>query len=334
MQELVLSRDEAGQRLDKYLRRYLNGAPPSFIYKMLRKKNITLNGKKAGGSELTSEGDIIKLFLSDETIARFRSTSEKEVRTVSRELTPGIIFEDRHLLIVNKPAGLLSQPDISNEAALTDWVRQYEDAKPGTREKTTSFTPAPLNRLDRNTSGIVLCGVSLQGERWLAEMIRRGCVRKEYLAVTAGGDLKDGLYRAFGKKDSGTNRLYVTDQTGEAYSELLTEVETLSVKNGLALRRINLITGKPHQIRAHLSFLGKPVAGDVKYGDQDLNRYLKEKYGIRRQLLHAFRVSFHPEGTAKDNDGLSAVYGGRVFEAPVPSDMESLVSTLFRDADV
>lgn len=327
MQELILGVDEAGQRFDKYLRKYLKQAPSSFIYKMLRKKNITLNGKKAKGSEITRTGDTVRFFLSDETLSNFHQDRTIERRAVRQELIPGVIFEDRHLLVLNKPAGLLSQPDRRKEAALTDWVLMHEEKKrgQGTGEEGT-FVPAPVNRLDRNTSGIVLCGVSLQGGQWLSSIIRSGKLRKEYLVITKDGELPDGLHRAYGKKNPRTNTLEIADRRQEGYSELLTETRTLLGDGTLALRKVNLITGKPHQIRAHLSHMGVPAAGDRKYGDCDLNRLIENQYGIRRQLLHAFRVTF-PAGDAEDEaEKMTALYGGRSFEAAVPEDMRMVLA--------
>ena len=202
MQELIVQTQEKGQRLDKYLKRHLPLAPSSFLFKMLRKKNITLRGKKADGSEKVEAGDIVTLFLSDETIRKFSVSpdnarikkQEEEADRAFCELSPfvrekAVLYEDEDILLVTKPAGILSQKAKPSDLSMNEWLRGYlrqKEAASGSPAGQTGFTPSVCNRLDRNTGGILLCAKSLQGSRMLSELIRDRKIRKTYRMVVHG----------------------------------------------------------------------------------------------------------------------------------------------------
>lgn len=187
MRELTIQNNEAGQRLDKFLSKYMNRAPKSFFYKMLRKKNITLNGKKAEGKEILSAGDRVKLFLSDDTIRQFSEHREYGIYTARFEGAagkPDIIYEDAHTLFMNKPVGMLSQKAKPDDISLVEYLTSYLlDTGQLTQESLRTFHPGVCNRLDRNTSGIVAAGKSLAALQQLSAMFHDRSIRKYYLCL-------------------------------------------------------------------------------------------------------------------------------------------------------
>jgi 23S rRNA pseudouridine955/2504/2580 synthase len=195
MKQFYVQQNEAGQRLDKLLLKLLNKAPKSFIYKMLRKKNIVLNGKKADGSEKLVVQDEIKLFLSDETIEQFNEPVDTTV--VDHKLT--ILYEDRHILIINKPLGILSQKAVKEDVSIVEHIISYLlTSGQITREQLASFKPAVCNRLDRNTSGILIAGKSLLGLQEMARLLKDRGLDKYYLCIVKGK--VEGKKRIEGKR--------------------------------------------------------------------------------------------------------------------------------------
>lgn len=320
MKELTIEDNEAGQRLDKFLKKYLNEAPASFLYKMLRKKNITLNGKKASGREQLLKGDRVVLFLSDETIAKFREKPVflKKAGMPKQKLC--FIYEDADILAVNKPAGMLCQMDKSQKESLAELLpAQLLAEGKMTEEDIRAFRPAPVNRLDRNTSGIVLCGKSLRGLQFLSEMIHDRTVRKEYLTIVSGHFGQIGVYSeetVFFEKDPKENRVRLFKENRKGRGVMRTGFRPLAYGRNSTLVEVHLITGKTHQIRAHLAFLGYPVLGDPKYGDPKENARFQKMTGIHRQMLHAFRITF------PKTEGYFSYLSGTCLTAEIPADMK------------
>ena len=321
MRELIVSENEEGQRLDHYLGRHLKAAPSSFLYRMLRKKNITLNGKKAAGSEKTAAGDIVRLFLSDETIARFsgRSSGSPDVSELPGDAVD-ILYQDPDFMIINKAPGILTQKGSAGDVSLTEYVRRILKIK--TEGLSAGYAASPANRLDRNTSGIVLFGLSVKGSQYLTEMLRERSCDKHYLAVVAGRFDADETFRVYYTKDTSGNkvRLYDRIPPGEKKAGIMmTGVRTVDSTDDFSLLDIRLITGKPHQIRAHMAYLGHPVAGDPKYGRKEINCRLASEYGIHRQMLHSSQITF------PSDLGDGCLLRGKTFSAPMPEDMKSLL---------
>ena len=309
MKSLIVSPNESGQRLDKLLGKYLDTAPKSFLYKMLRKKNITLNGKKAEGSEKLSEGDEIRLFLSDETIDSFQSEKKKRMTSNSQErkkeyevkkipiLKPHeIVYEDEHILVVNKPAGELSQKASKEDISINERVVEYLRVTYGIGKD--NFTPSVCNRLDRNTTGLLIAGKSLAGLQSMASVLKQRTLHKYYLCIVAGTVEKQQHLFGYLKKEESTNIVKVLSkeqwqkvENQEAYELIETKLLPLISKNGCSLLAIQLITGKTHQIRAHLASLGLPLLGDSKYGENKLQE-INRKYHLKYQLLHSYLLQF------------------------------------------
>lgn len=355
MREFIIGKNEANQRLDKFLAKVLDKAPKSFLYKMLRKKNIVLNDKKALGDERIEMGNSVKLWLSEETIANFQSevkvmdsdaftriSDKKQDEQELQGFAEGIVYEDEDCILYNKPSGWLSQKSKASDISLNEMLIRYLEEKNQTGF-TKVFMPSVCNRLDRNTSGLVIFGKSLRGlQEWNA-VVKNRSIKKEYLCVVAGkmqvGErffVKGYLY-----KDEKTNRVRImnelpsegndVEQDGNRMAihdsrvkgknssimkPIETEYEVLKSRSDLSLLRVHLITGRSHQIRAHLASMHHPILGDAKYGDVRQNQKF-QKYGIHSQVLHAYRLTM-PKDFALEN------MAGRCFVANVPKVFKKL----------
>ncbi|MCD7883957.1 MAG: RluA family pseudouridine synthase [Lachnospiraceae bacterium] len=378
MKQIFITKDTAGQRLDKLLHRYMKEAPKGFLYKMLRKKNITLNGKKAEGKELLQPGDEIRLFISDETWEKFggirsaafglpqaagghgaavsrycaaedgksedgrsedsKSEAGKSVESMagmpsqhdrislistvgSRKvpaLVPGvrppeIVYQDEHLLLFNKPAGMLSQKAKTEDVSLMEYLQAYLLSTGCLDEEQMRLVrPSICNRLDRNTSGLLAAGISLAGLQTLNRLFRERSVRKFYRCIVCGTMTGEDHLRGFLTKNIRTNTVEISTNTAKGAKPIETAYHVLSTSNGLSLLEVHLITGRSHQIRAHLASIGHPILGDPKYGNSTLNREYLHSHGVRSQLLHAYRMEF-PEV-----EGRLSYLSGQQFIAPEP----------------
>lgn len=298
MKEIVINENEAGQRLDKFLGKLLKEAPASFYYKMLRKKNIVLNDKKATGNEKLTAGDSVKLFLSDETFEKFagkRQTNDLAASVPNIALE--IVYEDHDVLAINKPAGMLSQKAKKEDISANEYILQYLlESGTITRESLHTFKPSVCNRLDRNTSGILVAGKTLNGLQQMSKAFRERSMEKYYLAIVAGHISKPRRIEGFLKKDEKNNQVTILSEPSNDAKPIITEYRPLKLVGQVTLLEVHLITGRSHQIRAHLASIGHPVIGDTKYGNPRLNREFLKNAGVTHQLLHAYRL-FLADGT-------------------------------------
>lgn len=316
MQEIQISANEAGQRLDKLLAKYLNEAPKSFLYKMLRKKNIILNGKKASGNEKLAEGDSVKLFLSDETIQKF----SKEIRVYKVDTDLDSIYEDKDILLINKPAGMLSQKAEAKDVSLVEHLIAYLlESGQLTKENLKSFKPSICNRLDRNTSGLVVCGKSLKGLQIMGQLFKERTLRKYYRCIVAGKVTEKQYVKGYLIKDEKKNQVTVSETYFPNSLEIETEYRPIQQLKEGTLLEVHLITGKTHQIRAHLASQGHAIIGDYKYGNKETNDRYKKQYHLSHQLLHAYRLEL-PK-MEKELPQLSE----KIFVAPLPKQFEKIV---------
>lgn len=308
MQQIEITAHEAGQRFSKMLEKFLNEAPKSFIYKMLRKKNITLNGKKASGNEKLVAGDQVRLFLADETICKF---SRQEILGATGELE--IIYEDDHVLFINKPVGLLSQKAAPTDISVVEYIIGYLFASGQLSEtKLRSFHPGICNRLDRNTSGIMAAGKTITGLQEMGKLFSARTLKKYYLCVVKGVVTEASYISGYLIKDEKTNHVSVCREQTAGSLPIETEYVPVAAGEEYTLLKVHLITGRAHQIRAHLASVGHPLAGDYKYGCRMANEQLKQLYGLKSQLLHAYQIELPQEcGALKQ-------LAGRVFTAEPP----------------
>lgn len=320
MKILNVKENEAGQRLDKLLAKYLNKAPKSFLYKMLRKKNIILNGKKAQGNEKLALHDEIKLFLSEETIEKFQTDTFDSSSIKPKKADLDIIYEDKHICLINKPANMLSQKAKETDQSVVELLISYLlQSKQITEEELRSFRPSVCNRLDRNTSGIIIAGKTLTGLQKMSEILKNRSLHKYYWCVVSGQMDTDHEIEGYLYKEEWNNKVYIQKEPRIGASYIKTAYHTIKTNGSVTLLEVHLITGRSHQIRAHLASIGHPVIGDSKYGRQDLNHKWKVKYGLHSQLLHSRRLQMPViEGTLCE-------LSEREWTAPLPRQFEQII---------
>lgn len=284
--KIEIGPNEAGQRLDKFLRKWLKDVPLSAIYKSIRKGDVKVNGKKAKEKYSLIEGDILETrdIVSTEKKEKFNRINNDFLK---------ITYEDDNMLLVEKWPGVLVHADSKKgDPTLTDYVLSYlYDKGDYSPENEITFTPAPCNRLDRNTSGIVIYGKNFEALKMLNELIRERKIKKYYQAVVKGR-INDGLYEAYISKDEGENISKIYDEPRRGTKKISTNVKTLQSCGTFSLVELELITGRSHQLRAHLNHLGNPIIGDSKYGVGKVNGFFNNKYGLNYQFLYAYKLIF------------------------------------------
>lgn len=317
MREIVIEKNEAGQRLDKFLAKYMNEASKSFFYKMMRKKNITLNGKKCEGNEKLAEGDVVKLFLAEDTIEKFSSVQVQEVKKVDLD----ILYEDDEIILVNKPAGMLSQKAKETDESLVEYLIDYLlGSGKLTESGLRAFRPSVCNRLDRNTSGIVAAGKSLAGLQMLSGVFKDRSIHKYYQCLVSGAIRDVKTVDGWLLKDEKKNQVRILTEAeakrfggrdgDEEPKRIRTKYEPIATDGRFTLLNVTLLTGRSHQIRAHLASLGHPIVGDSKYGG--VSKVNPSGRTVKYQLLHSYRLEFPKLAEP------FAYLSGRVFEAPMP----------------
>ncbi|WP_297629810.1 RluA family pseudouridine synthase [uncultured Clostridium sp.] len=286
---IEIGSNEAGQRLDKFLRKLLKDVPLSAIFKALRKGDIRVNGKKQKEKYALELNDVVEI----KYIQSKKATETKENFIKVDPKSMKISYEDENMVIVEKWPGVLVHPDSNKKIpTLTDYVLSYLNEKGAyLPEKEITFTPAPCNRLDRNTSGMVIFGKNFEGLKELNEIIREGKVKKYYNTIVKG-KIKDGLYKGYILKNEEVNISKIFDKKVPDSKEISMEVKTVQTNGAFSFLEIDLITGRSHQIRAHLSHLGCPIIGDEKYGDKKLNSFFRSKFGLEFQFLYAYKLNF------------------------------------------
>lgn len=291
MKQIIIKQNDANQRIDKYLKKLLCNAPSNFIYKMFRKKDIKINGVKVNEKYILKENDILEMFLYEDKFKEF--TKEKDIYSLKKEFK--VIYEDKNILVVNKPAGLLVHGDANeNINTLSNQVLSYlKDKGELKTDRESTFIPGPVHRLDRNTSGIVIFGKTLNALQDLNEMMKkRHHIEKTYLTICAGKLKEKQELTGYVKKIDNEDRVRFVKKDDQDALLMKTIVEPIKCNNQFSLVKVQIITGRMHQIRIHLASINHPVIGDRKYGDFRLNREMKQKYSLNHQLLHAYKICF------------------------------------------
>lgn len=284
MQKFIINENDSGQRLDKYLTKKFPHMPMGILYKGIRKKRIKLNGKRAEGSVFLNTGDLLELYINDEFLVQ----KEKDKHLSPAEINFEVLYEDENLILINKKPGISVHADETNNAS--DLVSQFkayliEKGEFNVDDETT-FSPALCNRLDKNTGGIVIGAKNAKTLRLINEKIRNNEIRKKYLCIADGIlEPKTALLTAYHKKDDKLNKVYIFDEPQENTKQIQTEYNVLKEKDGKSLVEINLITGRTHQIRAHLAHVGHPLLGDKKYNPNSHS-------GYKHQALYAYKLQF------------------------------------------
>lgn len=294
--------------MDKYLFKVLDRAPRSFVYKMLRKKNIVLNGKRAAGQEILKAEDAVRIYLADDTFAKFASGIPGADSPAGRETSAGssvseenrkkfpirVVYEDEDILVIDKPSGLLSQKAAPEDYSANEMILDYLlESGAMTEEELRTFRPSICNRLDRNTSGLLIAGKTMHGLQTMAELLRDRSVKKFYHTLVDGIIKEPRHLTGYLVKDQKSNQVRISSRGEGNFIE--TAYRPLAYFGKGTLLEVHLITGRSHQIRAHLAAVGHPILGDAKYGNSGLNRRLYQETGIRGQLLCACRMEF-PDG--------------------------------------
>lgn len=326
MKTIVVSANDAGQRLDKFLCKAFPMLPKSMMYKAIRTKNIKRNRKRCEISDRLREGDQIDLYLTDEVLSPASPGDRYPFLKASRSLD--VVYEDRQILIVNKKPGLLVHSDDKNYGdTLIDRIQRYlYEAGEYHPESEQSFAPALVNRIDRNTGGIVLAAKTAEALRLLNEKMKARLIEKYYLCLLHGKlNRPEGILEGFLEKDEEKNKVFVHKEPIPGGRTIRTRYRVLQEKNGFSLVEIELLTGRTHQIRAHFASIGHPLVGDGKYGTNALNK----STGYKSQALCSYKVIFHfCPGEALDYlDGKSVsldhiwflddFYEGRLGQSPL-----------------
>ncbi len=297
---ITITKNDAGQRLDKFLTKTYRNLPMPLLYKAIRKKDIRLNDKRCEASDRLKEGDVLRLFLPDDALEIAPPTYE--FMHASRQLD--IVYEDEHLLLLNKKAGLLVHPDDREFAdTLLFRVQRYLYEKgeydPANEQ---SFAPALVNRIDRNTCGIVIAAKTAVGLRILNEKLKNREIEKYYLCIVHGNMPKhEDTLEGYLEKNEAQNRVYISDTAKQGARTIRTRYKVLEERGNLSLLEIQLLTGRTHQIRAHLASIGHPLLGDGKYGTNALNKGT----GFNKQALCSYRLEFAFTTPAEELDYLN-----------------------------
>ena len=295
MRILKVGKNDAGQRVDKFLTKAVKGLPAALMYKFIRTKKIKVNRKRTEQNYILCEGDEIQLFIKDE----FFGSPERDMGALSA-ITPklDIVFEDDNIMLLNKRPGVLVHEDTDGaDNTLIMHVKAYLHQKgeydPDAEQ---SFAPALCNRIDRNTGGIVIAAKNAEALRVMNEKIKNNEISKFYLCAVHGVPAKRSAeLRGYLKKNSADNMVEVRERYFEGAKEIITRYKTLLTKDGNSLLEVELVTGRTHQIRAHMAYIGNSLLGDGKYG---VNRNEKTR-GYKHQALYAYKLRFDP--TEKEN---------------------------------
>ncbi len=324
MKEIRITDNEAKQRLDRFLRKYLKEYSLGDIYKLFRKSKVKVNKARVKENYMLSEGDIVQLYIAEAE----ESAEHKPIRRKLSSKPVDVVYEDDNLLIIDKPIGLLTHPDKPEDSdTAIDRALGYLEEK-GAIGDSATFRPAVCNRLDRNTGGLLIIAKNYQTLKAMNEMIRERRIRKLYITVVKGKLKGTGEIKGFLAKNEDENIVRVAEAGDSSAKEVHTLYNSLKSNNLNSLIEVELVTGRSHQIRAHFQSLGHPLIGDIKYGDKEVNRYFKDKFGLTHQFLYAYCLEFK-----KCSEELEYLQGKRI-SCRLPAYMDKIVRDLFDGKEV
>lgn len=305
MKTFTISKNDAGQRLDKFISKAVPALPKSLMYKYIRTKRIKVNSKRSDISTKLCENDVVDMYINDE----FFAPSDERYDFLSASKNIDIVYEDKNIILLNKKVGLLSHPDETeyNDTLITRVKRYLYEKGDYNPKDENSFAPALVNRIDRNTGGIVIAAKNAESLRILNQKLKDREMEKYYLCVVHGIlKKKSGTLIGWLTKDEKKNRVDVYKSEKPGTKEIRTKYEVIDEKDGLSLVEVELLTGRTHQIRAHFASIGHPLLGDGKYGTNALNKSL----GYKKQFLYSYRLKFTFDGDA----GCLEYLNGKSFE--------------------
>lgn len=288
MKRIVVQKNDAGQRLDKFLFKLMPAIPGSLLYKYIRKKRVKLNGKKIEEKYILKLGDILELYINDEFFDDGKN-NEYEFKKLTPKLS--VVYEDENIILVDKPVGMLVHED-SNESinTLINNIKAYlwrnNEYDP---ESENSFVPALCNRIDRNTGGIVIAAKNAETLRIINEKIKNREIKKTYLCLVCGHlHKKEDTICNYIVKNESQNRVYVENDASSGGKKAITHYKVLKEGKISSLVEVDLLTGRTHQIRAHMAYIGHPLVGDGKYGTNDWNK----QFEMKHQALYSYKLKF------------------------------------------
>ncbi len=322
MKVLKITSKDAGQRIDKYIRKYLNNAPLSFIYKLFRKKDIKVNGKRVDINYILNENDIINVYINDDTLNEFNN--KKTIIKSNNKLD--IIYEDANILVINKDSGILVHEGEDNAKAntLNNDILYYLKEKNEYNESDI-FTPSCVHRLDRNTSGVIIAAKTLNASKELLELFKdKDDLKKEYITLVVG-NTKDEMTINKPLLKNEKDKFVKVDKNGLS---AITKYNKIISNDDFSLLKVNILTGRTHQIRVHMAYINHPVINDDKYGDFKRNKEFVSKYNYKYQLLHSYKISF------KEIKGTLSYLSNKQFIAPLKKEEERIINSIFPNLDL
>lgn len=308
MRELTIGKNDAGQRLDRFVSKSLPLLPPALLQKYIRLKRIKCNGARAQRDQRLQEGDVLQLYINDEF---FDKPREDNLFLTLFKPSLTIVYEDENLMLLDKRPGLVVHADETEKVnTLINHIQAYLYQKREWNPKwENAFTPALCNRIDRNTGGIVIAAKNAEALRILNDKIRDREIEKSYLCVVSGRPKPaEGRLEGYLFKDAVKNQVYVTKKPQPGAKTAVTEYRTLQSRQGLSLVECRLLTGRTHQIRAQMAAAGCPLLGDGKYGRERINR----TYGETGQMLYSYKLTF----TLPTDAGILEYLRGQTFRVP------------------